>query len=464
MMTATPSLRTPDTGDARLMTRRAWWLVLGNFVLPGTAQVVAGNRRFGRFMLGLWLTGIVLLVVVGVCALVFRAPILVTATSELGIRAVVLVMWIFIACWFLSQIDALRLTRLIKLDALARPLIAIIAVVLAIVPSIVGLTAGNVANQVASTVHTLFGGDSAGIKWPTDGRINILLLGGDRGADREGLRPDSISVMSFDVLTGRSTTIGIPRNTESFPFADGPMKERYPDGYNDCDVDVCYINSVYTEVQLYHTDLYPDAAAKGSEPGIEATKEAVEGITGLQIHYFALIDMAGFAELIDALGGVTIDVTEKVWLGINDDGSEGWTEPTEYIDVGVQKMDGATALWYARSRYNTTDYARMERQRELQAAIIAEMTPANLASRIGPVTDAVEKLVETDMPEGEAGMVADLLLRSRSQPQTTLELVPPLVDPANPDIDVVQQAIQDSFTADPEPTATTDDGSSDSGG
>lgn len=447
-------LRFPDASSPDLMTRRAWWLLLANALLPGTAQVLAGSRRFGRFMLGLWLWGIALLVAVVLLGLFFRAPLLFLGTSTLGLWAMCLVVLVFAGCWCASQFDALRLTRIIKLDALARPLVGIIGTVLAVVPLVFGVGVLNVTAQVQDTVTTLFGGARGGIEWPSDGRINVMLLGGDRGANREGLRPDSISVMSFDVWTGRSVTIGIPRALESFPFAPGPMADKYPDGYgaNGCDVDVCYLNSVYTEVEQVSPELYPNAANEGSEPGIEATRDAVEGITGLKMHYFVLVDMAGFAGLIDALGGVDITVTERVGIGINDDGTPGWQPATEWIEPGEHHMDGSTALWYARSRYETTDFARMERQRQLQAAIIAAATPANLLTRLGPVLDAAENLIESDMPEGMAGLVADLLLRSRGQANSTLELVPPLVDQGNPDIGHIHEFVQDAIDNPPQPT------------
>lgn len=463
-------LRNPDTTSPDLMTRRAWWLLLSNLIIPGTAQVLAGNRRFGRFMLGLWITGIVIVIVVVLMGLFWRAPLLFVGTSTIGLAVLCGIFLVFAACWIASQFDALRLTKLIKLDSLARPLIGIIGVVLAVIPLVVGLGAVNVTSQVQGTVQTLFGGDKGGIELPTDGRINIMLLGGDRGADREGLRPDSISVMSFDVFSGRSVSVGIPRSMEEFPFSEGPMADKYPEGYgnnNGCEVDVCYINSLYTEVEQVSPELYPDAASEGSEPGIEATRDAVEGITGLKIHYYVLVDMAGFAGLIDALGGVEINVEKPVGIGINDDGSAGWQPATEWIEPGLQTMDGSTALWYARSRYETTDYERMERQRQLQAAIIAKLTPANVLGRLGPVLDAAENIIVADMPEGMAGLVADLLIRSRGQQNVSLELVPPTVDPAEPDIDAVQQLVQDAIDSDPvettEPPAPEEGGDSSGG-
>ena len=65
----------------------------------------------------------------------------------------------------------------------------------------------------------------------TDGRYNVLLPGGDAGAGRWGLRPDSITVASIDAETGRTVLIGLPRNLEDFPFREGSvMAEQFPPG------------------------------------------------------------------------------------------------------------------------------------------------------------------------------------------------------------------------------------------
>ncbi|MBB2957361.1 LCP family protein [Pseudoclavibacter helvolus] len=451
-MTLTLPLRYPDASSPQLMTRRAWWLLIANFFLPGTAQVLAGNRKLGRFMLSLWLGGIAAILVLVILALVLRGPLLFVFSTTLGITLVHLVLLFYVAMWVVSGLDALRLVRIIKLEQVARPLIAIVGVVLVTVPLVFAAVTSQIANQGKSAIEGLFGGASNGIQLPADGQLNIMMLGGDRGDDREGLRPDSISVMSFNAFTGKLTTIGLPRAMESFPFSEGPMQDLYPNLYEGCAVDACYLNSVYTEATISEDGGYADAAEHGSEPGIEAMRDAVEGITGLSIQYYVLVDMAGFTELIDALGGVDINVTERVGIGINDDGSPGWAPATEYIEVGQQHMDGSTALWYARSRYETTDFARMERQRQLQEAMVATMTPGNLLGKIGPVTDALEKVVQTDIPEGMIGYVGDLLLKSRSGNSVRLDIVPPNFDQGNPDIPGIHAAVQDAIASDPPET------------
>jgi hypothetical protein len=294
--TSARPLRTPDLSSPEFMTRRAWWLIVANLLVPGAGPLLAGNRRFGRAGLRLWLFCLFAIIAVVALWFLLRSLLLFPLTTSWGLR---LTAWFFLGygIWMaVTMVETLRQARLIRVDALARGLVLVVALVSCVTPVFVG---GFVATQlgvVRNTVENLFGGPNGGLKMPTDGRINIMLLGGDEGEDREGVRPDSISVMSFDVVSGRLTTIGLPRTLTDFGFVDGPMKDMYPDDYSACNVDVCYLNSVYTEVTVYDYDMYPDAESKGSEPGIEATRDAVEWITGLDIHYYVMINMQGFAD------------------------------------------------------------------------------------------------------------------------------------------------------------------------
>jgi LCP family protein required for cell wall assembly len=295
------------------------------------------------------------------------------------------------------------------------------------------------AGVTSGTLNSIFGGGGASVP-PVDGRYNILLLGGDAGPGREGLRPDSISVVSIDATTGRVTMIGLPRDMRQVPFsADSPMAELYPDGYRKCDVSVCKLNSVYTEAQLRHSDLYPTAGATGTTPGIEATKEAAEGITGLEIQYYALIDMQGFANLIDALGGVEITVKERLPIG----GDEQLRNVDAWIEPGTRVLDGYHAEWYARSRHSTSDFDRMQRQRELQAAILQQFTPANVLSKFQAIAQAGTQVVKTDVPQDMLGYFTDLAMKSKEQPISSVELTPANgIDQDDPDFDAVRALIE----------------------
>jgi len=273
-----------------------------------------------------------------------------------------------------------------------------------------------------------------------DGRYNILLLGGDAGPDRQGLRPDSISVVSIEAATGKATMIGIPRNLERAPFVAGsPLYGPFPDGY-DCG-DQCLISYLYT-YGIGHPDLYPDAVKNGSNAGVEAMRDAVGGVLGITLQYYVLIDMQGFSDLIDSLGGVQIESTGRYPIGGGEDRNsqpinvEGWIEP------GVQRMDGYTALWYARARHGTSDYDRMARQRQVQEAILAQFVPANVLGKFQAIAEAGSQVVTTDVPSAALPYFVELAEKTRALPIESVELVPANgVDVVRPNFDDIRSTV-----------------------
>jgi LCP family protein required for cell wall assembly len=254
-----------------------------------------------------------------------------------------------------------------------------------------------------------------------------------------------MSIVSIDANTGKAVMIGLPRNLNPVPFVtSSPLRALYPDGYgyhDTCDVDVCQLNSIYTEVELYKKDLYPDAAKKQSQPGIEAMRDALEGATGLTIQYYVLIDMQGFADLIDALGGVDITVSERVPIG----GDENLNGVVEWIEPGEHHLDGYHAQWYARARHGTSDYDRMARQRQLQDAILKQFNPLNVVTKFQDIAKAGAQVMKTDIPQSMLGYFVDLGMKTRTQPVAKLELVPPAIDPTQPDYTQIHQLVRQAL-------------------
>jgi LCP family protein required for cell wall assembly len=423
------------------MSRRGWWLVVLNLFVPGSAQVVAGNRRLGRFGLGTTILFWLLLVAALVLALAARSVLLSIVTNSWALIALTVVAAFYAVLWTVLTLDTLRLVRFVRLAPRARGIVAAVGVL----SLVVSLAGGGfvVVNSVAAI--GLLGIFSAGPpEPPVEGRYNILLLGGDAGPDRMGLRPDSISVVSIDATTGAAVIFGIPRNMERVPFADGsPLWNDFPGGY-DCGSE-CLISYLYTYGEE-HPDLYPDALANGSRPGVEATRDAVEGVLGLEIPYYVLIDMEGFADLIDALGGIEIDVPERVPFGSNTypDGSPA--PPGGYFEVGLQHMDGTEALWYARARYGTTDYARMARQRAVQEAILRQFEPATLLVSFRGVADAGREVVSTDIPSSMLAYFVGLAEQTRELPVQKIDFAPPLVpEQAFPDFAFIQSTVDEAL-------------------
>lgn len=465
----TRPLRHPDAGDAGLMAKRGWWLVLLNVLVPGSAQVLAGRRKLGRFGLGATLVAW-LLVIVGAGMALFARPVLLWLTVGGGLLSAALLTIVQVALigyavlWLVLTLDTLRLVRLVKVPGPSRFAIPVVALLLFGLIGSGTAYAASAVGSVRDTLGAVFGNSGPSLP-PSDGYYNILLLGADSGEGRDSMRFDSISVVSVNATTGAVTITGIPRELPNAPFsADSPMLEQYPNGFEGHTSSTCgwngWMNHVRNAAQICRDDggsaLYPDAAAHGSEPGIEATKDAAEGVLGIEIPYYVFVDMQGFAQLIDALGGVDINVTERLPMGGGpsydgepaDDWAIGWIEP------GQQHMSGDTAQWYARSRYTTSDWDRMKRQRELQAAILAQFTPQTVLTRFNEVAAAGTALISTDLPQDKLPEFFDLMLKAKEQKVTTIELTPEFgVDEHEPDYahihDMVQQALHP-----PTPTET----------
>ena len=248
------------------MARRGWWLVGLNVLLPGSAQLLAGNRRWGRFALGatliLWGS------MAAAAALYFlnRAAALTLITNVWVLWLLQLALLFFAGLWLITTLNALVLVRLVKTPGRTRGgLLVFTALTLAV--SVGGTSyAAYLTGVGRDTLGSVFAG--GGFVEPIDGRYTVLLLGGDAGPDRLGLRPDSITLASVDAASGEVTMIGIPRNLYNAPFADdSPLWADWPNGYN-CGDD-CLISYLYPYAEE-RPELYPQARLNGSTPGIEA--------------------------------------------------------------------------------------------------------------------------------------------------------------------------------------------------
>lgn len=411
-------------------------------MVPGSAQILAGNRRIGRIALAasmlLWA-----LVIVGVLiALPFDGQWLAAiATQSWFMSGLTFALVGYAILYALIALDTLRILQLGRLIPRDKWIALVVFAGLGL-----GITSGfGAAANVTHSVSTLVTGMFAqkGVAMPEQGRYNILLLGADSGKDRFGIRPDSISVISIDAATGQAINIGIPRNLQKVQFVEGsPMRRVYPNGWR-CG-DTCLINAIYKDVTDNHAELYPNAEAKGSTPGVEATKDAVEWVTGLKIHSYVMVDMAAFAGLVDSLGGIDINVKQRLPIGGQ---REDLSDVKGWIEEGQQHMDGYHALWYARSRHSTTDYDRMKRQREVEDAILAQADPVNIMLRFNSIAGAADKLVKTDVPSDMIGTYFNLARKAKALGFKSLGLTPPRFDMVYPDFKAMRAAIQASFKA-----------------
>lgn len=414
--------------------------VVMTLFVPGTAHLVAGRRGLGRFLLRAWLVLVGLAVLTGLVFLVNKGLVVDLGTKP---RFLLFLRWAAIVvglAWAAAIVHAYVLAHPPAIERSRRLVASGITLAVALCIVFPTLFVSNVIDAQRSVVDTLFPEGTADL----GGRVNVLLLGGDAGADRFGLRPDSINVASVDVKTGRTVLLGLPRNLQRAPFEEGtPLDAQFPDGYV-CPENGCLINGVYTYA-IDHPELFPEGATE-AERGTAAMKNVVGATLGLDIDFYVIVDLQGFEQIVDALGGVQIEVTERVAIGGNaDDPSapvEGWIEP------GLQHLDGHQALWYSRSRAGTSDYDRMSRQRCVLGAILNEADPANVLLNYTDLAGAAETTLATDIPQGSLSALVQVALRAKSQPVTSVQFVPPLIeDTSHPDLQLIRATVEQAIEA-----------------
>ena len=281
--------------------------------------------------------------------------------------------------------------------------------------------------------------------WEGTDRVNIMLVGSDAGADRDGIRPDSIMVASVDTQTGETVLFGIPRNLQNIPFsADNPLSKQYPEGFN-CG-DECLMEYVWT-LGRDNAELFPD----DPNPGLTVTKDATSQILGLDIDYTTVINLEGFTQLVDAMGGVTIDVKERVCIGCKIEGGVV-VGTTGYIEPGVQKLDGYRALWYSRSRAESSDgdFSRMRRQRCMVGALLNQVNPTSMLVRYPKLAKTLEDNVKVDIPQQDLKAWSELVLRIQDKGKIqSLPLTNKNIDVNKPDYAKIHAMVDEAINPPP---------------
>jgi polyisoprenyl-teichoic acid--peptidoglycan teichoic acid transferase len=277
--------------------------------------------------------------------------------------------------------------------------------------------------------------------WGKRDRVNVLLLGGDGAVHRPGVRTDSVILASIAVKTGRTTLFSLPRNLRNVPFKPGSkLAALYPNGFTDGSSEPnanYFLNAVYRDVPLMH----PGILGRSDNEGADAIKLAVSGALGIRVDYYVLVNLAGFQQLVDAMGGITVNINEPVPIGGNTDAH---IPPDDYLQPGPnQRLNGFKALWFTRGRYGSTDYKRMERQRCAINAIVSEASPVKMFKRYARLARASKEIVRTDIPRKLLPAFVDLAGEVKGKPikSVSFELSSEF-NPNAPDFDYVRAAVQ----------------------
>ena len=429
-------------------------------VAPGSGHLLLRRWRTGAAILAVFLLGVVGFVVLATA--VPRSELLerLLSTDVLLIAAgalvVIAVAWMAVVVWtyLLARPPGLpRAQQLIGAGTVALLCLGIAAPF--------GFAA-NLANSQVSLLEALFpsAGDSAAAAFKKP-RLNILLIGSDAGPDREGTRTDTMMVANIDTRTGRTILFGLPRNIGHAQFPPGsPADDEFPSGFHGSDEGEYLLNAVYG-----YGHAHPEIAPSGptADPGLNLLQSSISYMLGLPIDYYLEIDMAGFAAIVDALGGLTVDVgPERIPIGgISSSGR--LVRPDGYIEPGVQHLSGAQALAFARSRTGTTDYVRMGRQRCLIQYVLDQKSPTDLLTNFQAVARATTSSVSTNIPRE----MLPALVSLAGDHELSIESVsfdPNLPDPeesdgrfntGRPNFPYMREVVSEALDRDPaEPTPT----------
>jgi polyisoprenyl-teichoic acid--peptidoglycan teichoic acid transferase len=315
---------------------------------------------------------------------------------------------------------------------------------------------GTVSGQPASHSTVATPGQAAD-PWQDTPRVNVLLLGSDAGADRTGVRTDSMIVASIDTKTGRTVLLGLPRSLQKVPFPVGnPLRDVWPNGFN-CG-NQCLLNAVWEQAEQ-HKDLF-----KGDpHPGLTTTRGVIGEVLGLRIDYYTILDLEGFSGLVDAMGGVVVNVPREIPIGGGHNLKTGAPLPIHgYVHKGRHRLNGREALWFARSREGSDDYDRMRRQRCMVGALLDQSNPVRLLSSYPKLARVLKDNLQTDVPRSDLGAWVTLVERVQRGGIVSLPFTNDVINTVHPDFDAIRQYVAESLNpparpanADPIPSPTT---------
>jgi anionic cell wall polymer biosynthesis LytR-Cps2A-Psr (LCP) family protein len=320
--------------------------------------------------------------------------------------------------------------------------------------------------------------------WAKDGQLNVLLVGvdsGNGGGRNQGLRPDTMMVLHEDIQTGRAALISVPRNLMCVPLPQA-IGQHYAKAQNGCPAYTWpyMLNWLANDAGWNHPGYYPFDQGAGMQytRAVDATVSAIETLTGLTpesghpIDGFVVINLMGLVNLIDALGGIDINVPTQTYdkpcgpkgtweasyrvcaLNPPHDGyglpeadgkvpqkmiddarnSNGmqtitYTSKNGYdigftIKAGAQHMDGDWALAYARTRIYTSDYDRNKRQQLVLKSLRSSLDPCTVLPHVGDLVTSLGSAFWTNMPLGDVDKWAGMAKYITGDHVVSIELGP----------------------------------------
>jgi LCP family protein required for cell wall assembly len=407
----------------RPQPRNAGLAALLSFLFPGLGQGYAGARRAAV----LFALPVALLLLGLLVARLLFADQLRNEILSAGFLGAALLVNVALLAWRLAAIGHAGLAARPSILDRGTPWRALSIVLIGVLlATTVGMhiAAQTLVGSLNSTLGDVFGGEvpdpSGGpergplnqpqYRWNGTERISFLLLGIDSGVGREEALTDTILVVSIDPVAGTAVMVSVPRDTGYVPL---PDRSVYPDGiYPE------KINALSTEAAEEPSRWCPDLPSRAATCGLRTLERAIGLYLGIPIQYYATVDLQGFVDLIDAIGGVTLCLDGK--MVDPEYGGPTWQGVGIELPAGCQHYDGVHALAYARirkgwielpdgTRQPQNDFKRADRQQTLLLALRREFAQADLIFELPAILRAIGRTVETDFPRSLAGDLASLL-------------------------------------------------------
>ncbi|MFD7160131.1 LCP family protein [Kribbella sp. NPDC059898] len=434
-------------------------------LLPGLGLIIGGRRKLGAFVLTVFLA---LVGVAAYVALTRRDEVIAAAVvpSRLLITSVLIAALAF--GWIVVVVGSHRSLRPATGGAGGRVAGALFVGVLCFAiaaPAAIGVQTVLAQRTLVQDVFQSQGESKSATRpttvnvkdpWEDRPRLNLLLLGGDDAPSREGVRTDTVIVASIDTKTGNTSLVSMPRNLTFMPFpADSPLRKFYPDGFGKEGLSLDgRLEWMLTAMYQNIPDAHPGILGPSDNEGADVVKQSVGEATGLKIDYYLQVNLQSFPEIVDALGGITVNVNERVAMGGI---SSSHIPPKEWIEPGPrQHLDGRHALWFARGRYGADDDQRQVRQRCVIKAIVDAADPQTLVTKYKAIAKAGQHLLRTDIPQELLPAMVELALKVKSATvsNVTLDSEKLRLKYLHPDYQALRETVQSAVDSDPAPATT----------
>jgi LCP family protein required for cell wall assembly len=273
------------------------------------------------------------------------------------------------------------------------------------------------------------------------GRLNVLLIGTDKRPNEGTWNTDTLIVASIDPASRQVAMFSLPRDTVGVPLPPIPARSVFGATWDR------KINALFGQARA-RPDLFPGG-------GYEGLKDTLGYLYGIPINYFVEVDFGGFKTVVDALGGVTVNVQVPV---VDDyyPGDNGTLRV--YIPTGVQHMSGSQALVFARSRHGSTDFDRASRQQRVILSLRQQADFATLIQRLPDLVQSTSKAVKTDYPIDKLPQLIELASRIDignvrsfvfSPPYYGVEGYPGGIYTLSPNVARIRAAVASAFNFDP---------------